>query len=81
MKPFLIKKVLVNNKVIKIQFTWQSKQFGSRFGALWNWKLGIDAGHRTMLINLLICYFRIDWMLGLKAAEPLKKPNIIKLKR
>lgn len=31
-----------------------------RFGGGWNWKLGFQAGSKTLIISLLICELRFD---------------------
>lgn len=38
-----------------------------RFGGGWNWKLGLQAGYTTLIINLLICSITI---------AILKKPSV-----
>lgn len=37
-----------------------SKATMGRFGGGWNWKLGIESGNVTTIINLLFFYVRID---------------------
>lgn len=34
---------------------------GSRFGGGWNYKLGIDIGGSTVILNLLFGIVRINW--------------------
>lgn len=33
-----------------------------RFGGGWNWKLGFQIGGKTLIVNLLVCYVRFDWI-------------------
>ena len=34
---------------------------GARFGAGWNWKLGISVGHNSMMVDLLFGTIWIFW--------------------
>lgn len=41
---------------VRMNFSWRSRKnpFG-RFGGGWNWKLGFQAGGRTIIFSLLVC--------------------------
>lgn len=56
-------------KRIEVGFSIRSSKcpFG-RFGAGWNWKLGIQIGGRTILISLIIA----ELMLSIKKGESCK---------
>lgn len=45
----------------KVTYTHRDKatSFG-RFGGGWNWKIGIQAGGSSLIINLLVCYITIE---------------------
>jgi len=36
--------------------------FMGRFGGGWNWKLGFQAGGRTVIFALLVASLRISWL-------------------
>lgn len=43
-----------------IAYSRRSKdELWGRFGGGWNWKLGLQAGYTTLVINLLICSITI----------------------
>lgn len=55
-------------KITASRWPWQSgstvaplNPFGARFGAGWKYKLGIDIGSTTVLLNLLYGIIRISW--------------------
>ncbi len=50
----IIKKMRIG--ALSITFKFKSKDnFMGRFGGGWNWKLGFQAGGKTIIFNLLIC--------------------------
>ncbi len=54
-------KYLFNYKVsIKLSMRTKKRPLG-RFGGGWNWKLGFQAGGRTVIFSLLVLEVRIDW--------------------
>jgi hypothetical protein len=49
------------NRLMKISFSIRSsKGFMGRFGGGWNWKLGFQAGGRSVVISLLIAELTIS---------------------
>jgi hypothetical protein len=46
---------------VKLQYTIDSRGMG-RFGGGWNWQVGIQAGGPSVLIHLLICTLRFDFV-------------------
>lgn len=47
---------------LRVKFSWRSREFAfGRFGGGWNWKVGVQAGGRTLIVSLLIFSVRIDW--------------------
>ena len=51
-------------KVGPLRVTWIHRPGGSyqgRFGGGWNWNVGVQAGGRTVIINLLVASVRIIW--------------------
>ena len=54
------KKVTVGTFRLHFQKRDKAQSFG-RFGGGWNWNVGIQAGGRTVIINLLVCSLRIGW--------------------
>jgi len=58
MKQITIKKSIGR---LEFAFGYRSKDNAwGRFGGGWNWKLGVQIGGATVLINLLICSLRIS---------------------
>lgn len=46
---------------LKITFRWRSKNnLWGRFGGGWNWKLGIMAGGKTVIVSLFVCEVIFD---------------------
>ncbi len=40
----------------RLTYQWRSAHnLWGRFGGGWQWKLGIQAGHSTVIISLLVC--------------------------
>ncbi len=53
-KKGIIKKMHIG--ALSIVFRFRSKKnFMGRFGGGWNWKLGFQAGGKTIIFSLLIC--------------------------
>lgn len=50
---------------LEVRFKWRSpdRPFG-RFGGGWQWKLGVQAGGRTVIISLLVCSVTLSWREG-----------------
>ncbi len=47
----------------KITFRWRSKDnLWGRFGGGWNWKLGFQAGGKTLILDILIASLRIEYV-------------------
>ena len=47
---------------LEFVYNWRAKSnLWGRFGGGWNWKLGIQAGGRTVIIELLIFSLRFAW--------------------
>lgn len=46
---------------LRVKWEWRSKHcFWGRFGGGWNWKVGIQAGGSSMIVELLVCSLRFD---------------------
>ena len=46
---------------LRIVFNFKSKDcFMGRFGGCWNWKVGFQAGGRTIIFNLLVFSVRFE---------------------
>lgn len=46
---------------LKIKFEKRSSQnLWGRFGGGWNWKVGFQAGGRTVIFDLLVCSVRLS---------------------
>lgn len=48
---------------IKYERRFRSNMWG-RFGGGWNWKLGFQAGHGTLILNLLVASLRFHLTTG-----------------
>lgn len=57
--------ILVKRQVgrLRMKFEWRRvhKCWG-RFGGGWNWKVGVQVGGRTILIELLVCSVSLSWV-------------------
>ena len=63
-KKEIRKKVCINR--LEVFFLWRSKKnLWGRFGGGWNWKLGFQAGGKTLIVSFLIA----DVMLTLKSKK------------
>ncbi len=51
--------VSIGRWTVKYERRFRSNLLG-RFGGGWNWKLGVQAGGNTMIVNLLVCTLRIS---------------------
>jgi len=57
----IINKELIKCKYFTVTLRIRSKNsIMGRFGGGWNWKLGLQAGERTLIISLLVLDVRID---------------------
>lgn len=55
-----IDKTLINRPRVIVGFHFNPRRsLHGRFGGGWQWKLGIQAGGRTLILNLLVAYVRI----------------------
>lgn len=60
--PLLQVKKEVTLGRLRMVFDWRSpKNLWGRFGGGWNWKLGIQCGGATVIINLLIFSLYFEW--------------------
>ena len=63
-----IKKTLTIGK-LRISFKWRSKKnLWGRFGGGWNWKLGMQIGSATVILDLLTFTIRFDKVIKPKPA-------------
>ena len=47
---------------LELTYSQRSKRsWMGRFGGGWDWKVGIQAGGRTVIISLLVCSLIISW--------------------
>ena len=54
---------------LRIVYHWRSsKNLWGRFGGGWNWKLGIQAGARTVIVEMLVFSLRFEWKKYMEAA-------------
>lgn len=51
-------------KAVGAKYGWRATDGTGRFGGGWNWKLGIDFGGSSMIINLIFGYVRVTWHKG-----------------
>lgn len=56
-------KMLVARERLRVRYTRRGRDAHmGRFGGGWQWCLGVEAGpgFRTVIVNLLVCYLRIN---------------------
>lgn len=46
---------------LRVTYEYRSNDLMGRFGGGWNWKLGLQVGAGTIILNLLIATLRFDW--------------------
>lgn len=47
---------------LRVRYTHRDRAaFMGRFGGGWQWKLGLQAGGRTLIVSLLVAELRFDW--------------------
>lgn len=54
------KKTSIGRLELKFQYRSKDRLMG-RFGAGWNWNLGVQAGGSTVIFNLLVFSIRVSW--------------------
>jgi len=64
--------MLIIGRIATTLKTGASKLLG-RFGGGWNWCLGLEAGGRTLIINLLVFSIRVEWLTHERKAKLLDK--------
>lgn len=45
---------------LSVTMARRGRGVGGRFGGGWNWSVGVQAGGRTLILNLLVVSVRID---------------------
>lgn len=46
----------------RVTFEWRSgKSPMGRFGGGWNWKVGVQVGGSSVILNLFVCMLRIEF--------------------
>jgi len=48
-------------EAVGTRYGWRGTPGMGRFGGGWNWKLGIDVGGSSCILNLLVGTVRITW--------------------
>ena len=56
-ESFWVNVMRLNRAEKRKEITWR-RSIG-RFGGGWNWKLGVQAGDRTVIVNLLVASVRL----------------------
>jgi hypothetical protein len=58
---YLIKRTIIISRLKTTIKMRSAKTFWGRFGGGWNWKIGIQAGGKTVIVSLLVLSITFDW--------------------